>query len=61
MKYMLGVTLRENAMPFRSPTTLDLSGIDYLLPDEDPAIFVEFRDELLEELAPRRPIRNAWP
>ncbi len=40
-------------MPLRSPTTLDLSGLDYLLPDEDPANFTEFRDALLEELAPR--------
>jgi hypothetical protein len=40
-------------MPLRSPTTLDLSGLDYLLPDEDPATFTEFRDALLEELAPR--------
>jgi hypothetical protein len=40
-------------MPLRSPTTLDLSGLDYLLPDEDPATFEEFRDALLEELAPR--------
>jgi hypothetical protein len=40
-------------MPLRSPTTVDLSGLDYLLPDEDPATFTEFRDALLEELVPR--------
>ncbi len=40
-------------MTLRPPTTLDLSGLDYLLPDEDPASFTEFRDVLLEELAPR--------
>jgi len=40
-------------MPFRSSTTPDLSGLDYLLPDEDPATFTAFRGALLEELAPR--------
>ena len=39
-------------MAFQSPTTLDLSGLEYLLPDEDPATFTEFRDALLEDLAP---------
>jgi hypothetical protein len=40
-------------MPLQPTTTLDLSGLDYLLPDEDPTTFAEFRDALLEELAPR--------
>jgi len=40
-------------MPLQSSKTLDLSGLDYLLPDEDPATFAAFRDALLEELAPR--------
>lgn len=40
-------------MPLRSPPKIDLSGLDYLLPDEDPATFTAFRDALLEELAPR--------
>jgi hypothetical protein len=40
-------------MSTRSQPSLDLSGLDYLLPDEDPATFTEFRDALLDELAPR--------
>jgi hypothetical protein len=43
---------KPSARPITLPP-LDLSGLDYLLPDEDPATFTEFRDALLEELAPR--------
>ena len=39
----------ENVMAPKSRIALDLSGLDDLPPDEDPATYTKFRDALLED------------